>query len=69
MRNLGLRNIWNRIANAGLSTLDPKPLATLNLNSCMLRKKTKICPSLNLQILIILHIYKELKWFRMAQSA
>jgi hypothetical protein len=47
MRNLGFRNIRNRGANAGISTVDLKTLATLNPKSyACLEKNLRICPSL-----------------------
>jgi len=41
MRNLGFRNIWNRVANAGPATLDPKTLATSNPKILACLKKSE----------------------------
>jgi hypothetical protein len=61
MRNLGFHNIRNRTANAGISTVGPKTLATLKPKSlaCLEKKIREYVLRYNLQVLNILHIYKE----------
>jgi hypothetical protein len=47
MGELGFCNIRNRVANVGISTLDPETLANLNPKSlACIEKNPRICPAL-----------------------